>query len=224
MPHARRGTAAGGPGSRPPPRCRAGAGATPTCGRTRTGTPCPARCRRAGRRWCENLSSCGKPMTFWANHTQTVLDQQPDAVQHHEHDALTGRALALAVPERPVPVADEGHDRGDQRGERVRGEQAEAEREAQQVEPDLGDDEADPTDDEELGALVDQQPEPLVQGVDKIHLAAFPSPYPLRTRRGDYARVPGTSAQVCETGRNQDAAHTCSCPGLARIFVRTERM
>jgi hypothetical protein len=40
------------------------------------------------------------------------LDQQPDPVEDHEKQALAAHPLAAAVLERPVPVADEGEDRG----------------------------------------------------------------------------------------------------------------
>ncbi len=101
-----------------------------------------------------------------------LLDPHPDRVQGEEHGGLAAHAGALAVPERPVPVADERHGRRDQRGDRVRGEGGLVVGD-HQVEDTLGDQEPDAADDAELGELVDQVLEPLVQPADKTHLAAF---------------------------------------------------
>jgi hypothetical protein len=106
------------------------------------------------------------------------LDPQPDGVQAEEHHVLTGHRAAFAVPEGPVTVPDEGHAGARDGGDHVGGERSHPGPEVEQVRADGGGQEGDGADHAELGHLVGQLPEPLVQSADHSHQAPTPSHVP----------------------------------------------
>src|SRR6266700_2861265 len=97
-----------------------------------------------------------------------VLDQQAHAVQHEEGHALPGGTPALAMPEAPVPVAEERDDRRDDGRDRDRRQRAEPERAVQRDEDQVGDADPDGADDQELGTLVDDVAETPVEFSDAL--------------------------------------------------------
>src|SRR5579859_3161336 len=73
-----------------------------------------------------------------------------------------------AVPETPVPVAEERDARRRDRRDRDRLERAEAEHAVQRDEDEVGNDDPERADGEELGALVDDLPEAPVQASEPL--------------------------------------------------------
>src|SRR5262249_49595323 len=97
------------------------------------------------------------------------LNQQPDSVQREEHDGLARNGRALAVPEAPVPVRHVAGDGGDDDGDGGRRQRTKVEREVHPAVDEVVDDDASAADDAELGALVDEQPETLVEPSQSAH-------------------------------------------------------
>src|SRR5215471_15915408 len=97
-----------------------------------------------------------------------VVDEQADAVEEKEQDALLRRAVALAVPESPVPVTKKREDGGRDGRDGDRNVLAQA---LQGDRGRNGEQHADAADHEKLEALVNQQAEALVQQADADHEA-----------------------------------------------------
>lgn len=99
------------------------------------------------------------------------LDEDPDHVQRDELHRLLAEPGALAVPERPVPVADERDDGGDAVGDDEGGQRSESTPRPERVLDAELDDVADRSHDAELGDLVDQHLKPGVCVTDQTQLA-----------------------------------------------------
>jgi hypothetical protein len=100
--------------------------------------------------------------------------EDPDAVEEKEQEGLAAPVAALAVPERPELVADEGEHRGEDVGQRGGGDLAEPGAGVEDVDQDDGDHEREAADDAELGDLVDQHPETRVKVSDESHRGVVP--------------------------------------------------
>src|SRR5262249_26260407 len=92
-----------------------------------------------------------------------VLDQQSDAVEQKEDHAFFRGTCSLAMPEAPVPIAEESDDRRYYGRDSHRDQRAKPERPVQRYEHEIGDADPDPANDQELGALVDDMAETLVK-------------------------------------------------------------
>src|SRR5215469_11978150 len=114
----------------------------------------------------------------------SVVDDQADPVEDEKDDAVPDLTLAVAVPERPVPVAQVGEDRGQDRGDRDGFVPADA---VQGISDAECDHRAERADDEELGTLVYQMAEPLVEPANRAHL--WIPPPDSSPPRGDFARL-----------------------------------
>lgn len=101
-----------------------------------------------------------------------VVDEQADAVEEEEQDTFSRRALALAVPECPVAIANECEDRRCDSRDRDRNVLAET---VQCDRASDGDHGADPADDQKPESFVEHQAHPLVQPVDADHWLVAPS-------------------------------------------------
>src|SRR6266699_7159451 len=123
------------------------------------------------------------------------LDQQPDSVEREEHHGLTGDGGALAVPEAPVPVGHVAGHRGDDDRDGGRRQRPAVEAEMQPAVDEVVDDHADAADDAELGALMDQQPETLVEPSHTAHQGGPPFD------RRHQAVLPRTARRQCTAGK-----------------------
>src|SRR6185437_253565 len=103
------------------------------------------------------------------------LDGQAHTIEEEEKEALTAHARALAVAEGPVAAGDVGERGGDDRGDHVRCQPANMKGRLEQVGAAIGDDQANDSDDAELGALMDELPETLIQSPGTIHLGGLRS-------------------------------------------------
>src|SRR5262249_9169664 len=110
----------------------------------------------------------------------TNLDEDPDRVEQDEQQAFLPEALALAVLERPVPVPDEGHDRGDDVPDDQRRQRADAEPAVQRVLDTELTRETYAAHDSELGDLMHKHLKPDVVVADQTHLRSFLSRGPRR--------------------------------------------
>src|SRR5215472_1475452 len=113
------------------------------------------------------------------------LDGQANAVEEEEKETFTAHRCALAVAEGPVAVGDVGEHGGDERGDDVRLQPADGSGRLKEVGAAVGDDEADESDDAELGALMDELPETLIQSPGTIHPGWPPFDW---SSRGAYPR------------------------------------
>src|ERR1017187_6164521 len=140
------------------------------------------------------------------------LDHQPDAVEREEHHGLARHGGALAVPEAPVPVGDVAGDRRHDDRDGGRGQRTQVEVEMQPAVDEVVDDDTDRADDAQLGALVDEQPESLVEPSHTAHRGGppfdrtTPRSYPHRRTskhcRQDYrlSRHPERRARIPHVG------------------------
>ena len=103
------------------------------------------------------------------------LDDQAYAVEKEEKDTLTAHGRALAVAKGPVTAGDVSEGGSDDRGDDVRLQPADGSGRLYEVGAAVGDDEADGSDDAELGALMDELPETLIQSPGTIHLGGLRS-------------------------------------------------
>src|SRR5215475_6424820 len=97
------------------------------------------------------------------------LDEQPDSVEREERDRLARNRGALPMPEAPVPVGDVTGDRGDDDGYGGPRQRSQVHREMQPAVDEVINDDAGAADDAELGALVDEQPETLIEPSHTAH-------------------------------------------------------
>src|SRR5215471_74845 len=103
------------------------------------------------------------------------LDDQPDPVQREKHHCLARNGGALPVPEAPVPVRHIADDRGDDDRDGRGRQWTEVQGEVHPAVDEVEDHDADPADDAELGALVDEQPETLIEPSHTAHRGRPPS-------------------------------------------------
>ena len=96
------------------------------------------------------------------------LDQRADHVEHHEQHRLTAHVRRLAVPERPVSVAQEGEAGRDRIGQDHRGRRSDVP--VERVLDRERDDRAHDTHDAELADLMDQHPKPDIGIADQTQL------------------------------------------------------
>jgi hypothetical protein len=98
-----------------------------------------------------------------------VGDEDPDAVEGEEQQGLAAPVAALAVPERPELVADEGKYRGQDVGQRRRPNRAQPGPGVEDVDQDQGEHEREAADNAELGDLVDQYLEARIEVTNESH-------------------------------------------------------
>jgi hypothetical protein len=98
------------------------------------------------------------------------LDQQSDAVEEEKQQPFPAQAVTLAVLERPLPVAEEGEQGGHDRRDDRRGDRSQLGPGVQEVGTAKRDSERDQAHDAELGNLVDQHLEALVQLTNHVDL------------------------------------------------------
>src|SRR5258708_1669607 len=105
---------------------------------------------------------------------RSPLDQQPDSVEREEHDGLARDRGALPVPEAPVPVGDVTGDRRDDDRDGGAGQRYQMQAQMQPAVDEVVDHDAQCADDAELGALVDEQPETLIEPSHTAHRCGPP--------------------------------------------------
>src|SRR5580700_618766 len=125
-----------------------------------------------------------------------VVDEQADPVQHEKDDRVPGGALALAVLEGPVPVAQERESSCQDRGDRDGFVLADA---VQGVGHAKRNDGTDCPDYQELAALMDQVTESLVEPANAAHLWIPPPARPRLSVTLCESTAPPLMA--CPTGR-----------------------